>query len=51
MTSATTSAAFLANSFNPIMPVKSFGIYAGILVIVVYILTNLIYPPIVIWYE
>lgn len=31
-TSFTTSVSFLANAFSPIMPIKSFGIFASILV-------------------
>ena len=50
-TSSTTSVAFLANAFNPLMPLKSFGIYAAILIIVVYALIILVYPPVVIFYE
>jgi predicted RND superfamily exporter protein len=50
-TSSTTSAAFLANVFSPIMPIASFGIYAAVIIIVNYGLVILVLPPIIIWYE
>lgn len=50
-TSATTAAAFFANAFNPIMPMASFGIYAAILILVVYSVMVLFFPPLVIFYE
>lgn len=51
MTSVTTSVAFLATFFSPIMPVRAFGIYSAILVPMVFILTCLILPPAVIIYD
>jgi predicted RND superfamily exporter protein len=51
ITSSTTSAAFLANYFSPIMPIKAFGLYAAILVPVNYFLVVFYYPPAVIVYE
>jgi len=50
-TSSTTAAAFMANAFNPIMPLASFGIYAATLVSVVYVLIILYYPPIMVWVD
>jgi len=50
-TSSTTSAAFLANAFSPIMPIASFGIYAAIIIFVNYLLIIFFLPPLVIWYE
>jgi predicted RND superfamily exporter protein len=50
-TSCTTAAAFLANAFNPIMPMASFGIYAAILILVVYAIIVLFFPPLLIFYE
>lgn len=47
-TSSTTSAAFLATGMSPIMPISSFGIFAGILIPVNYILVITFYPAIVI---
>ena len=51
VTSSTTSVAFMANIFSPIMPIRGFGIYAGIIVPVNYILVVLVLPPATIWYE
>ena len=50
-TSSTTSAAFLANAINPMMPMSSFGIYAAILIVVVYAVIILMFPPIMVWWE
>ena len=50
-TSSTTSAAFLANAFSPIMPIASFGIFAAIIIFVNYLLIIFFIPPFVIWYE
>ena len=41
----------MANSFNPMMPLASFGIYAASLVTVVYVLIILYYPPMIIWVD
>jgi len=51
VTSSTTSVAFMANVFSPIMPIRGFGIYSGIIVPVNYLLVVMILPPAVIWYE
>ena len=51
VTSSTTSVAFMANVFSPIMPIRGFGIYSGIIVPVNYLLVIMILPPAVIWYE
>ena len=48
LTSSTTCAAFFANMFNPLMPFASFGIYAGVLVVSVYGVVVLAFPPIMI---
>ena len=50
-TSATTAAAFLANAWNPMMPMASFGIYSATLVLVVYVLIIIFLPPIILWVE
>ena len=50
-TSSTTSAAFLATGFSAIMPISSFGIYAGILVPINYILVITFFPALLIIYE
>lgn len=43
--------AFIANAFSDIMPIASFGIYAGSLVLVNYILICTFFPPLIIIYE
>lgn len=51
VTSSTTSVAFLANYFSPLMPIKAFGIFAGIIIPVNYILVVTVFPPATIFYE
>lgn len=51
VTSSTTSVAFLANAFSPIMPIKAFGIYAAIIIPSNYLLMVMMFPPAVIFYE
>lgn len=51
VTSSTTMAAFIANIFSPLMPIKSFGIYAGIIVPMQFFLVVAIFPSAVIVYE
>lgn len=51
VTSSTTAAAFFANYFSPIMPIKSFGIFAGILVLINYVLTIMVFPSAVVFGE
>ena len=51
ITSSTTAGAFLANAFNPMMPIKSFGIYAAVLIYCNYFLTIWIYPPVLMFYN
>ena len=51
MTSSTTAVAFLANIFSPIMPIKSFGIYSGIIVPLNFLMTITMFPPATIIYE
>ena len=51
MTSSTTAAAFLANIFSPIMPIKSFGIYSGIIVPLNFFMTVTMFPSATIIYE
>ncbi len=50
-TSSTTSIAFLANAFSPIMPIQSFGIYASIIIACNYALIVMIFPSVVLWWE
>lgn len=47
VTSSTTCAAFLANAFSDIMPIRAFGIYAGIIIPMNYLLTSLLLPPMI----
>ena len=51
ITSSTTSVAFLANVFSPIMPIASFGIYAAIIISANYLLIIMIFPPVIIFWE
>ena len=51
ITSITTSLAFFANSFSAIMPIASFGIFAGTIVLVNFIIISLFFPPLIIYYE
>jgi predicted RND superfamily exporter protein len=51
VTSSTTSVAFLANIASPILPIRAFGIFAGVIVPVNYILVVLVFPPATIIYE
>lgn len=51
MTSSTTSVAFFGNAFCKIMPMRAFGIFAGVIVPVNFLLVVLFMPPALIWYE
>lgn len=51
VTSSTTSVAFIANVFSPIMPIKAFGIFAGVIIPVNYILVVTFLPPATIFFE
>jgi predicted RND superfamily exporter protein len=51
VTSSTTCVAFLANVFSPLMPIKSFGIFAGVIIMVNYFLIIMLFPPATIVYE
>lgn len=51
LTSATTAVAFYANVFSQLMPVKSFGIYAGTIILINYFLVCMMLPSIIIAYE
>lgn len=51
VTSSTTAVAFMANIFSPLMPIRGFGIYSGIIVPVNFLLVVMILPPATIWYE
>ena len=51
VTSSTTAVAFFANFFSPIMPIKSFGLFAGIIIPMNYMLVCLLMPAIIIYKE
>lgn len=51
VTSSTTAVAFFANVFSPIMPIRAFGIFSGVLIPVNFFLVVMIMPPAVIYYE
>ena len=51
ITSSTTSVAFFANIFSPLLPIKTFGIFSGVIIPVNFILVILFMPPGVILYE
>jgi hypothetical protein len=51
VTSATTAAAFYANLFSPIMPIRAFGVFAGTLIPINFFLVVLMMPSAVTYYE
>lgn len=51
VTSVTTAAAFYANLFSPIMPIRAFGVFAGTLVPMNFILVIAQMPSAIIYYE
>lgn len=51
ITSSTTSAAFFVNFTSGLMPIRAFAIFAGIIVLVNYMLVVLFFPPSIILYE
>jgi len=51
VTSSTTSAAFLANLFSPLLTIKSFGIFSGVIIPVNYLLVITFLPSIVFIHE
>ena len=51
VTSSTTMAAFFANIFSTVMPIKSFGIYAGVIIPLNFVFVVLFFPSAVILYE
>ena len=48
VTSLTTAVAFFASAFSPLLAAKSFGVFAGLLVVVNYISVIIFFPPVVI---
>ena len=51
VTSSTTAVAFFVNITSQLMPIRAFGIFAGVIVLVNYILVVLFFPPTIIFYE
>ena len=51
VTSSTTSVAFMANIASPMLPVRAFGIFAGVIVPVNYLLVVMMFPPATIIYD
>lgn len=51
ITSSTTAVAFFANAASPIQQISTFGIFAGVIVPVNYLLVIMVFPPAVVWYE
>lgn len=50
-TSFTTSVSFLTNAMSPLMPIKSFGIFASIIVPMNYLMVILYFPSLIIIQE
>jgi len=51
VTSSTTSVAFFANIASPMLPIRAFGVYAGVIVPVNYLLVVMVFPPAAIIYD
>uniref|UniRef100_A0A7S3CP63 SSD domain-containing protein n=1 Tax=Strombidium rassoulzadegani TaxID=1082188 RepID=A0A7S3CP63_9SPIT len=51
VTSSTTSVAFFANMFSPIMPIKSFGLLSGVIIPLNYLFVVIFMPCAVIFFE
>lgn len=52
VTSFTTSVAFFVTAFSPIMPISTLGIWAGLLILLQFVLVITIYPcATIIWYQ
>ena len=51
ITSSTTSVAFFANIFSPLLPIKTFGIFSGVIIPVNFFLVVMFMPPAAIIYE
>lgn len=52
VTSLTTAAAFFVTATNPIMPISTLGVWAGLLILLQFFLVITIYPcAIIIWYR
>jgi len=51
VTSTTTSVAFFANAFSPLMPIRTFGIFSGVIIPLNYFLVVMMMPSAAIIYE
>jgi protein dispatched 1 len=51
VTSFTTAAAFLATAFTPLLPLISFGIFAAIVLVTLFLINLLVLPPFIVIYE
>lgn len=51
VTSTTTAVAFFANAFSPLMPIRSFGIFSGVIIPLNYFLVVMMMPSASIIYE
>ena len=51
ITSSTTAVGFFANAFSPLMPIKAFGIFVGVIVPMNFLLVVTIFPAAVITYD
>jgi protein dispatched 1 len=51
VTSSTTSVAFFANIVSPMLPVRAFGVFAGVIVPINYLLVVMVFPPATILYD
>lgn len=51
ITSSTTSVAFFANIFSPLLPIRSFGIFSGVIIPVNFVLVVLFMPSATIIFE
>ena len=51
VTSSTTAVAFFVNITSQLMPIRAFGIFAGVIVLVNYFLVVMFFPPAILFYE
>jgi predicted RND superfamily exporter protein len=51
VTSSTTSVAFMANIASPMLPIRAFGVFAGVIVPINYLLVCMLFPPATIIYD
>ena len=51
VTSSTTAVAFFVNITSQLMPIRAFGIFAGVIVLVNYLLVVTFFPPAILFYE